>query len=227
MAGPLVQRAWHRPAWFAIALGLAVGLAIGALTYRSASTSFDNWVARELFRRIDVGARPLLQLSDPYFTVALLACVAICGALARRWDIAVLAVVGPALAIVLVEYVLKPVFGRQLGPYVLYGSTVDALRGSYPSGHETGVVSTALLLLIVSAQVQLSRGWRVVVCVVLALWSVLAAVGLVRNFYHYATDTIGAMGFTVAFMLGTALLVDRSSLSSLGGRSRPSTSRAA
>ena len=41
------------------------------------------------------------------------------------------------------------------------------------------------------------------------MWTVLAAVGLVRNFWHYATDTIGAMLLATTVVLGMALAIDR------------------
>ena len=44
---------------------------------------------------------------------------------------------------------------------------------------------------------------------VLALAVVAGAVGLVGHFYHYATDTIGAVGVVLAVTLGAGLLIDR------------------
>ena len=53
------------------------------------------------------------------------------------------------------------------------------------------------------------RAHRVVVAVLLGLWVGLAAIGLVRNHFHYATDTIGAVGVATAVVLASALLIER------------------
>lgn len=210
MPGPLVQRRWRGAAWGAVVAGLAVLAALGAVVFRGTSTAFDDRVSRDLLAHVgSTGAEALLALSDPYLSLVVLLGVAVCAALAGRSDIAVFTVVGPAVAILTTEYVLKPLFGRLIGPGVFLGDTTDALRGSYPSGHETGVVSAALVLLVVCGQAAMSRRARAIVITLLALWTVLAAVGLVRNFYHYPTDTIGAFGYTVAVLLAAALAVDR------------------
>jgi uncharacterized membrane protein len=66
-----------------------------------------------------------------------------------------------------------------------------------------------------------------VVLGLIGLWALVAAIGLVRNFWHYATDTIGAMFLAVVVVVGLALLIDRSRISSPGARSLASTARAA
>ncbi len=192
-----------------IAAGALLAVVLGVIVFRGTTTRFDSWVFVELYRHVGLqGQVALIHFSDPVLSTGLMAAVALAAALARRWNVVALAVAGPLLALGLTEAVLKPVVGRLLGPLVLHGSSAGALPGSYPSGHETGVVSVATVTLIACAQLRAPRAVRAGVTVLLAAWVVVAAVGLVRGFFHYATDTIGALGVTVAIVLATALAVD-------------------
>jgi hypothetical protein len=49
---------------------------------------------------------------------------------------------------------------------------------------------------------------RAAVVAVLAVWVVLAAAGLVRNAFHYATDTVGALLLCTAVVPAVALAID-------------------
>lgn len=216
MPPPLIAPRWRALAVAAAVAGAAVVVALGALTYHEPGTSFDNWVRRIAVQHIGDSLAPaLLDLSNPTAIIAALAVVAAGAAIVRRWDVAVLAVVGPLLAVIVTEQVLKPLLDRPLWTF----------SGSYPSGHETGVASTAVVLLVVAGQVRLRAPVRAGIVVVLTAWIVAAAVGLVRNFYHYATDTIGAMGVAAALVLTVALLVD--AVSARVARTPARTARAA
>lgn len=219
----------------AIALAALVALGLAVALFHRHGTGFDSWTFRELLTHI--GPTPgsaLLGFSTPAISIVLMTLVVLGALRVRRRDVAVLAVLGPLLALLLSEVVLKPVVGRVLGPAVFAGFPVGPLTGSYPSGHETGVVSAAVVLLIVSWQLPLRRRGRLVTVAVLAFWALAAAIGLVRNYWHYATDTIGGAAVPIAAVLTTALLIDRylparwhGPVSSPDARDPASTSRAA
>jgi membrane-associated phospholipid phosphatase len=208
MPGPLIDARWRLAATVSIASGVALALALAILFFHGRGSGFDSWVLTELDDHLGrTGALALLGVTDPWMSMGLLAGVVVVAALVLRWDVAVFALTAPLLAVGATEWVLKPLIGRTLGPQVL--SAAATVQGCFPSGHETGVASTALVLLVVSGQVPLHRPARIGLAGLLGVWVVLAAVGLVRNHFHYATDTVGALGVSVAVVLSTALLVDR------------------
>ena len=53
---------------------------------------------------------------------------------------------------------------------------------------------------------------------------IVAAIGLVRNFWHYATDTIGAMLLATVVVLGAAFIIDTYGATVMR-RLRPATDR--
>lgn len=227
MPTTLVTDAWRKPLLWTAAVAVALVATLAVLVHRS-STAFDTWIYRELYRHIGTsGASSLLDVSSPRLSIALLAVVVLFGAILRRWDIAALAVLGPAAAMVCTEWVLKPLIGR---PLVIGAYTV---RGVFPSGHETIVSATAFVLLIVLGRLPLRPAVRGVGVGLLATWTLLAAVGLVRNYWHYATDTIGGCCVSVAVVSSIALGIDwlgarlRRSVSSPDARTPASTTRAA
>jgi membrane-associated phospholipid phosphatase len=203
MHARLIADAWRTPLAVVSAAAVALLAVLGVLVHRS-STSFDTWMFRELYNHIGAGAASaLLDLSTPALSIGLLGIVVVFAALFRHWNLAVLAALGPAVAVVITKYVLKPHIGRRL----TFGTF--SVRGVFPSGHETAVSATAIVLLVVACQVPMRRRTRGVIVAVLAVWTTLAAVGLVRNFWHYATDTIGALCVSVAVVPALALLIDR------------------
>jgi hypothetical protein len=167
------------------------------------STSFDAWMFRELYAHVGTtGAAALLDFSTPGVSIGLTALVAVFAALLRRWDVAALAVIGPGVTVLLTHSLFKPALGRE---FVI--GTFSA-TGSFPSGHESAVASTALVLAIIACRLPMSRRARAAVLAVLAVWTVVAALGLVRNLYHYTTDTIGAICLAAAVVPATALAID-------------------
>jgi membrane-associated phospholipid phosphatase len=203
MSAPLIAQRWRRPSIVASAVAAAGVLALAVTVAGRRSTSFDTWVFVHAYRHIgDGAASTLLSFSTPAISISLCAFVAIGSALVRRWDLAALAVLGPSITVLLTREVLKPIIGRALVIGTFH------VRGVFPSGHEAAVASTACVLLIVSGQIQLRRRSRVIVFVVLAVWVLVAALGLIRNLWHYATDTIGSMLLSVTIVSTLALAID-------------------
>jgi len=180
-------------------------------------TALDTWIFERLYDWIPTGVgSQLLGLSTPALPITICAGVAVIGACARRWDVATLAVVAPTLTVLLTKIVFKPLLARTLGTddlVPILGSLPSTnsftVTGAFPSGHESAVASAAFVLVIVAFQAPLPRRVRAIALTVIAVWAVLAAVGLVRNFWHYGTDTIGAMLLAVTVVFGLAMLLDR------------------
>lgn len=210
----LIAPRWRPVALVAALISLAVAVGLSVLSYHHGTTPFDNWAVRVTFHHIGPhGGLTLLKISNPLISFGVLFVVAAAAAVLRRWDLVVLAAVGPAVAVLVTEEVLKPIVARFMSLHDLTGGAVPDLYGVYvgafPSGHETGVASAAAVVLIAAGQFRLHAAARLAVLDLLALWMLLAAIGLVRNLYHFATDTIGAVGVSLAVVLGTALLIDR------------------
>jgi hypothetical protein len=70
------------------------------------------------------------------------------------------------------------------------------------------VASTICVLTIVLSRMPMRRRTRSAVFGLLALWMFAAALGLVRSFWHYATDTLGAICVSVAVVSWVALAID-------------------
>jgi membrane-associated phospholipid phosphatase len=218
---PLIRPHLRRYAVAAMACGAVLTGVLAAIVFHGSSTSFDARIGGALYRHLGPGwVGTLLGFSEPVISFVLLGVIVVLAGVHRRWDVVLLAVIGPSLALVITELALKPLVGRAIG------SSVNRLHviGSYPSGHETGVTSTALVVLIACAQLRVPRRGRALLVTVLIAWAVVAALGLVRGFLHYTTDTIGALGVAAVAVLGTALAIDR--VSSPAARNLPSTSRA-
>jgi hypothetical protein len=63
--------------------------------------------------------------------------------------------------------------------------------------------------MIAATQLPVRLRLRVALIVVFAAWMVASAIGLVRNFWHYPTDTIGAICLSVTVVGCVALAIDR------------------
>lgn len=211
MPAPLIAPRWRGGALVAIVVAVAVTSLLAVLVHHEASTRFDTWVLRTAYRHIDIdGAHALIKVASPLLSIGVLVAVTVGALIARRWDLAILAVAGPVVAELITELILKPAVGRLIGPYVYRGgSLAGAITGSFPSGHETGIAAAALVLFIVAVQLRVGRAVRVLVAVFLTVWTLVAALALVRNSYHYATDTIGAVAVSIAAVLAIALSMDR------------------
>lgn len=203
---PLIAPDRQRLAWGIFGVCAAVVLGLGAWFHgQSRPTAFDrgvdNWIADRSVRFVTIG----LRVSEPRLVLGLFVALAICAGLLRRWDAVLLAVLTPLVSVFVIEIVLKPLVDRTNGEY---DALVHIHSLTYPSGHESGIGS----FLAVLALLLLRSRWPVVAKVagtvgVLALL-VLAAIGLVGNYYHYATDTIGSLGVVVATVIGLASAID-------------------
>ncbi|GAA3531781.1 phosphatase PAP2 family protein [Amycolatopsis ultiminotia] len=133
-------------------------------------------------------SRPLLDVlvlpTEPYLLIPAIALVAgACLFRHRRRD-ALLAVAGPALAVALNTWVLKPLFGRMK----------DATL-AYPSGHTVSLV-TVLVVLVLLARPKL------VTTLVAVFLLCCATIGLVGLGYHYLTDVAGGVCFATFVVTG-------------------------
>jgi hypothetical protein len=210
MPGPLIADAWRRPAYVVAAVGVVIVAVLAAVVYHGTSTSFDDWVFDRLYPEIGNGAaNAMLGFTTPAVSISLLVAVFGGALLVRRWDVAALAALGPGVTLLITEAVLKPITSRVLGPGLVLNPFHITVNGVYPSGHEATVASTACVLVLVAGQLPMRRRTRSVFAAVLAAWTVVAAIGLVRSFWHYATDTIGAICLSAAVVLCVAMGIDR------------------
>jgi membrane-associated phospholipid phosphatase len=142
----------------------------------------------------------LVDLADPGSIIVICVLLFALFMLMNRSRIAVLAVLGPALAGGLVDLVLKPLFDRHLDTSL-----------SFPSGHTAATASLALVVII--AMVGPSRllwplALRFLIVVAATAAVPVIAIALIGGGYHYATDTIGGLFVAIACVLSVALLID-------------------
>lgn len=201
---------WRRGAAIVAGVAGAVVVALGIALHDGQDTGFDKWVSDEFYLHIgETGHVLLLGLSETGVSVGMLALVVAAALLARAWNVALLAIAGPLVAVGMTELILKPVVHRAVVP-VLGGLGYPA--HSYPSGHETGLVAMLTVLALLLARVRLGPVGRMYGYGVLVVWAVCGAVGLVRGFYHFATDTIGGVGVAVACVLVVAFAIDATAI---------------
>lgn len=210
---PLVPvGARHAVVLIAVVGGL-VAVALAVVVWHGTTTAFDTWAFRRAYLDFPPpqswGRRFWLLFSEPAVSFLVPGAVALWGVATRRWNVLALAVLGPAAALGLTEVLGKPLVGRAIGPGVLQGSSIGTLHGSYPSGHETGLVAWLVLVLLVLLRQPVGRRVRLVALTVAIVWALAGALGLTVNYYHYATDTLGAVGLATAAVLGVALAIDR------------------
>ena len=199
----LVPPRW-RPAALVTASLCAAATLVLALRYRGDDEAgrvdalFDNAVDARGSRWRWTLER-LIDLGDP-IPAAVLAVLVGLGCLAtRRWSGVLLAVLGPATAVTIAQFVLKPLVGR---------TDEDGLV--FPSGHATafGAIGAVVTVLLLDARWPRSsavRLWLIagVLLVVGAKAAALAAVG-----YHYLTDGLGGAGLAISVVLAVAVALD-------------------
>jgi hypothetical protein len=204
VARPLIDPAWRARALWVCGVAAVAFAVLAAWVSGRRSTVFDTWAFRELYAHTSINvAVTMLGFSAPAVSISTCAIIVLAAVLMRRWDVAALAALAPTVTMMLTEWVFKPLFGRELAVGDFH------VTGVFPSGHESAVAATALVLVVLSFQVALSRRARAVLLGVIALWVLVAAVGLVRNLWHFPTDTIGSVLLATVIVLGLALMIDR------------------
>lgn len=197
---------------------LAATLVLVALAVAVHGRSRPSWLERPVDRGLaahfgGVVAQALADLGDAAVVGVLVLVVAGAGVAVRCLRGAVLAVLAPASAVAVTEYVAKPLVGRHLHGYL-----------TYPSGHITGFAAIAFVVALLAAGPAGGRLPRALAgtLVAVALLLVLGCgLGLVAQGYHYAGDVVGGACLSTALVLGGALGLDR-----LAGRRRRSDPRA-
>ena len=232
-SAPLVAPSRRRLAVLVIAFAAAGVATLGVWLHDRRSTGVDHSITHFLAVHLSSSQTAvfLLGFSEPALALGVCAVVAGAAALARRWNVVLLAVAGPLIAVGLTELALKPLVHRTLG-----GSTYEGVHypiaDAYPSGHETGLCALTAVLALLVLRTRWSKAGKVVLTTLLAVWTLVGAVGLIRNYYHYPTDTLGALGVSIASVVATALVIDRGierrrRVSGRDAPGRPRTARAA
>jgi undecaprenyl-diphosphatase len=191
-----------RTEWWVAGGALGVVALLGlAVAGRPDATGLDTVLFDVVTGSRSVVWRAATHLRYPTVVVALAGVTAAVALLRRRWRQAVVCLVGPPLALVAAESVVKPWVGRTLG-----GSL------SYPSGSTVGAaaVATALVLAV-------PRRWRTPAAAVGAAYALWIAVAVVALRWHFPTDALGGLAFGV----GAVVLLDVATLAVL----RPSAAR--
>jgi hypothetical protein len=191
---------WPRAAVAVAAASAAVVAVIGVAVHdRTAPIWFDHRVVRAINHNVPFWLQDaLLHLTDPALVVGVLAVTAIVAGALRRWNVVALVVLAPSVAVVLSEVILKPLIHRTKG--------ADSL--AYPSGHETGLASVLCVLGLILLSSGLRVAYKAIGTAVLVAALIAGAVALVGRYLHYATDTVGAIGVTLAVTLLVGLLID-------------------
>jgi membrane-associated phospholipid phosphatase len=198
---PLLPRSCRRAAVVTVVLSAAITVGLG-VRYRSGigAGHLDRFIDAGLLDRGDVRVLgQLASLGDPVPVAAAAGLVAIGAVAVRRWSAVALAMIGPSLAAMVTELVLKPLVGRR------YEGEL-----AFPSGHTTGVVAVAVVIAVILADARwppraaVRRGLAVAAAVP-AVASMAALVALRR---HYATDTIGGAAVAVAVVTTLAFGLD-------------------
>lgn len=211
----LLPARFRVPALLIAVLGLAEMLVLGVrFAGQHTPDPFDASVATTAYRFIgerSVLAHILVSPSDTAVVYAVIAIVFCFGVFARSWPVAALALLGPAIATILNEVLLKPGFGRTFP------------RGglSYPSGHTVSSVAALTVALLVGLSLLRTRRGRVIAWTVYAVLVLMLTVGLVAMRYHYLTDIIGGYGMALGIVFPIAIAINR--LSQRAAARRPGT----
>ena len=142
---------------------------------------------RELLRFLVLSTQPYVLLP------VIVLIVTVCAIGGRRQD-AVLAALGPAVAVSANTWVLKPLFDRQNEGLL-----------AYPSGHTVSLVST-LAVLTLLARPGATTG---IVIAIGALLLTAAGIGMIGLGFHYFTDIVGGTFFAVAVVFALRLAISR------------------
>ena len=137
----------------------------------------------------------VIDLAGALPLVCAIATLVVTAMLLRDGFIAIVASVGPALAIGLSEGVAKPLVARPEGP--LYG---------FPSSHSTSVAAVACVAALL-IQRHSSRVGFAIGAPLLALVPIAMTVALIRHHHHFVLDTIAGIALGVGTVCGLAGLL--------------------
>jgi undecaprenyl-diphosphatase len=221
---PLIPQRFRRIALLTAVLGWLVAVVLGV---RYAGGTYPGWLddaGFHLMRSLvgnpvpvgkwavappTVPTRVLAAFSSPVLTYGM-AVVTLGYAIWRRWwALAGLAVLAPAVCVLVTEVLAKPLIDRRHEGYL-----------SYPSGHTVTSVA-ALTVLVLAFSAGWSRRNRLVAGAVWLVFVVCVAAGLVAMNYHYPTDTIGGIGVALGVTLPGALVADLIRRTGGRGTARP------
>lgn len=115
-------------------------------------------------------------------------------ALMKDWVSVLVALAGPASALVLTEYLFKPLFGRSAGH-----------NYSFPSGHTAALTALAAVMVLLAARRWGRKGAAVAVPLG-SLISGLMVLTVVRLRYHFMSDALAGALLGIATVLAAALV---------------------
>jgi membrane-associated phospholipid phosphatase len=175
--------------------------AVGGLWFalRPASGRVDGWFLDLVGASRSHWFIDLTDLHHPW-VVVVGAVVAAAVTFPRDRPRSLACLLGPPLALLVCEVVVKPLVGRTLG---------GAL--SYPSGSTVGAAALATVAVLATP-----ARWRPLTAVLGAVYAIWMAVAVVALRWHYPTDAIAGLAFGVGFVL----LADGVSWSVFGRRER-------
>ena len=185
----------RRGSWTSVAAIVCLAAVVLVLAFRLRSLvgplGVDTWVGRHLVARLPDGRG---RSGDLYGWIAWVGAPGFVGAVttfallraARRRDLAggLLAVVGPGLAFVLAEVVLKPLVARRMHP--------KDLIFIFPSG-TVAVVAAAAAATVILVKRWSGRARATMAAPVLGAIVLVVGVAVVEVGWHYATDVIGGL----------------------------------
>jgi membrane-associated phospholipid phosphatase len=201
---PLLPGSLRRLAVVTSAVCAAITALLAVLVHHQNGAGFmdrkiDHLLHRSIGRHHGL-LEPLARLGDQLPVTLMAVVLVVACLLVRRWNGAVLVAVGVSAAIVVTEYLLKPLVDRTLGG-----------GESFPSGHATGMfaVATAFSVLIAAPLRLTLATWQHRVLAVCAfLFAASVPVAMVGLNHHYFTDIVAGAAVGIAAVLVTALVLD-------------------
>ncbi len=166
---------------------------------RHVDRPFDAWLRAGL-----AGQHSLLRLvaglgEPPGVLVECAVIIALC-VVGHRWRAAALAAIGPAIAVALTEWALKPLTAHLVARYL-----------AFPSGHvaaTSGVAAVVAVVLLGPSRPPWPRWVRAILIAVTVLGTAAVAFAVVGLSWHMMTDTVGGICVGVATVLLLARAIE-------------------